>query len=249
MLVLDNVVKLGGGKRESRVLLESASWLQNETRKTNTGLKLDFPKHCIPSHFTHHCGLQTRIESPVKSASDSERRTRWNIRKTNVLCWDLMRSEGRNLFICGMLWNCPAYVDFPSLKTEFQLLKTFSPVLFHSSCQINPLFPPSSPELPLIPQIAQRWLLQLIHLSQMKETPETRVISADSGTVLGVDPLLGISDFNSLAELKWLKTECPQLVKIEMSFCLQYKGIVQRKLEFSPFATLPCVDVGCGDFF
>lgn len=103
MLVLDNVVKLGGGKRESRVLLETASWLQNETRKTNTGLKLDFPKHCIPSHFTHHCGLQTRIESPVKSASDSERRTRWNIRKTNVLCWDLMRSEGRNLFICGML--------------------------------------------------------------------------------------------------------------------------------------------------
>lgn len=114
-----------GGERESRVLLESASWLQNETRKTNTGLKLDFPKHCIPSHFTHHCGLQTRIESPVKSASDSERRTRWNIRKTNVLRWDLMRSEGRNLFICGMLWNCPAYVDFPSLETEFQLLKTF----------------------------------------------------------------------------------------------------------------------------
>lgn len=146
MLVLDNVVKLGGGKRESRVLLESASWLQNETRKTNTGLKLDFPKHCIPSHFTHHCGLQTRIESPVKSASDSERRTRWNIRKTNVLCWDLMRSEGRNLFICGMLWNCPAYVDFPSLKMEFQLLKTFSLVLFHSSCQISLSFlrPPLS---------------------------------------------------------------------------------------------------------
>lgn len=157
MLVLDNVVKLGGGKRESRVLLESASWLQNETRKTNTGLKLDFPKHCIPSHFTHHCGLQTRIESPVKSASDSERRTRWDIRKTNVLCWDLMRSEGRNLFICGVLWNCPAYVDFPSLKTEFQLLKTFLPVLFHSSCQINLSFlhpPLSSHSFLKLPKLA-----------------------------------------------------------------------------------------------
>lgn len=68
MLVLDNVLKLkrGGEKKESGVLLESASQLQNETRKTNTGLKLDFPKHCIPSHFTHHRGLQTRIDSGRK---------------------------------------------------------------------------------------------------------------------------------------------------------------------------------------
>lgn len=72
MLVLDNVLKLkrgGGGEkkeRESGVLLESASRLQNETSKTNTSLKLDFPKHCIPSHFTHHRGLRTRIDSGRK---------------------------------------------------------------------------------------------------------------------------------------------------------------------------------------
>lgn len=70
MLVLDNVLKLKRGEekkeRESGVLLESASLLQNETSKTNTGLKLDFPKHCIPSHFTHHRGLRTRIDSGRK---------------------------------------------------------------------------------------------------------------------------------------------------------------------------------------
>lgn len=53
------VVKLG---ERRLVSLEPAFWLQNKARKTNMGLKLDFPKHCIPSHFTHHCGLQTRIE-------------------------------------------------------------------------------------------------------------------------------------------------------------------------------------------
>ena len=61
MLVLDIVVVKLGEKREF-VSFEPASWLQNKAKKTNMGLKLDFPKHCIPSHFTHHCGLQTRIE-------------------------------------------------------------------------------------------------------------------------------------------------------------------------------------------
>lgn len=48
--------------KESCAALEPASLLQNKAGKTNTGLKLDFPKHSIPSHFTHHCGLKTRIE-------------------------------------------------------------------------------------------------------------------------------------------------------------------------------------------
>lgn len=143
--------------------MESASRLQNETSKTNTGLKLDFPKHCIPSHFTHHHGLRTRIDSGRKI----RRRfgvgelagTFWGKKtKKNALHRRLMKSEGRNLFICGMLRNCPAYVDFPSLRTEFQLLKNFfffSLALLLLSCQINLSFlPPSSPELPLIPRMA-----------------------------------------------------------------------------------------------
>lgn len=48
--------------KESCAAMEPASRLQNKAEKTNTGLKLDFPKHSIPSHFTHHCGLETRIE-------------------------------------------------------------------------------------------------------------------------------------------------------------------------------------------
>lgn len=59
-----------GRRRKSRAAPEPPSRLQNKTGKTNTGLKLDFPKHSNPSHFTHHCGLQTRIEKPVKSAVD-----------------------------------------------------------------------------------------------------------------------------------------------------------------------------------
>lgn len=133
MLVLDNVLILKMGKRgkkkkerESGALLESASWLQNETSKTNTGLKLDFPKHCIPSHFTHHRGLWTRIDMRRKICRRSRgRRARRNIskrkkgRKKNAIHHFLMKCKGPNPFICGMLRNCPAYVDFPSIRREF----------------------------------------------------------------------------------------------------------------------------------
>lgn len=84
--------------KESRVSLEPAFWLQNKARKTNMGLKLDFPKHCIPSHFTHHCGLQTRIESPVKSASDSGCCSHWKIGQMSIF-WMYLKSESFNLHV------------------------------------------------------------------------------------------------------------------------------------------------------
>lgn len=84
--------------KESRVSLEPAFWLQNKARKTNMGLKLDFPKHCIPSHFTHHCGLKTRIESPVKSASDSGWCSHWKIGQMSVF-WMYLKSESFNLLV------------------------------------------------------------------------------------------------------------------------------------------------------
>lgn len=52
-----------------------------------------------------------------------------------------------------------------------------------------------------------------LHLTQMKEKLGIGVISVDSGTVWGVDPLLRISDFDNAAELKGLKTKRPQLLK------------------------------------
>lgn len=45
-----------------------ASPLQNEASETKNRLKLDFPKHNIPSHLTHHCGPNPEIELPEKSA-------------------------------------------------------------------------------------------------------------------------------------------------------------------------------------
>lgn len=127
--------------------MEPASWLQNKARKTNTGLKLDFPKHCIPSHFTHHCGLQTRIEKPVKSASDSEWCSHWNIGQTSVLWIYLMRSESLNLFTCCMLCKLLMWICYHLI---FHILKNFSPLLslFNSSCLHSSLLP--SHELPLL---------------------------------------------------------------------------------------------------
>lgn len=55
-----------GGKKESEHFLEPTSNLQNKAVKTNKALKLDFPKHSVPSHFTHHCDVQTRIEQSTK---------------------------------------------------------------------------------------------------------------------------------------------------------------------------------------
>ena len=44
--------------------------------KTNRGLKLDFPKHWVPSHFTRHRDRPTGIGETVKSAPRSRRHSR-----------------------------------------------------------------------------------------------------------------------------------------------------------------------------
>lgn len=196
--------------------MESASRLQNETSKTNTGLKLDFPKHCIPSHFTHHHGLRTRIDLGRKirrrfGVGELAGTLRGKKTKKNALHRRLMKSDGRNLFICGMLRNCPAYVDFPSLRTEFQLLKNFfffSLALLLLSCQINLSFlPPSSPELPLIPRMAPAFpLLRLVHFTPSEGEAGNR---GSSGTLLAGES----GTLNSLAEVKLESQRCLRLVR------------------------------------
>lgn len=218
-------------ERESGVLLESASQLQNETSKTNTGLKLDFPKHCIPSHFTHHRGLRTRIDSGRKIHRRSRvgelggtfRRKKKS--KKNALHRRLMKSEGRNLFICGMLRNCPAYVDFPSLRTEFQLLKK---LFFFSLDLLLFLFQLVMSNQPLFPSSVLPWAPT--HSSdgpgvlypKWRGSWEQGVVPWDSGTLLAG----GSATLNSLAEVK---------VKMSSTFAkLKVKSrTAEKKMNFS----------------
>lgn len=132
------------GKGES-CLLEPAFWLQNKARKTNTGLKLDFPKHCISSHFTHHCGLQTKIESPVKSTSDSKWCSQWKIGQMSIFCMYL-KSESFILLVVfcetsqfKLMW-CYYHIAILAIK-KFPLC-SFAPTLHDIS---SPLFITPSP--------------------------------------------------------------------------------------------------------
>lgn len=167
------------------------------------GLKLDFPKHCIPSHFTHHCGLQTRIESPVKSASDSGCCSHWKIGQMSVF-WMYLKSESFNLpvvFCETAQFMLICYYHNAILAIKKFPLYSFAPTLQVIS---TPLFPPPSNCLSL------RGLLEPMHLTQMKEKPGIRDISVDSGTVCSVDPLLRSSYFENSAEFMGLKNRKAQ---------------------------------------
>lgn len=124
--------------KESHVSLEPAFWLQNKARKTNMGLKLDFPKHCIPSHFTHHCGLQTRIESPVKSASDSGRCSHWKSGQMSVF-WIILKFESFTLLVV-----CRETAQFMLIfyyHNAVLAIKKFPLFCTNSSCHIHSSFP------------------------------------------------------------------------------------------------------------
>lgn len=94
--------------------MEPASRLQNQARKTNTGPKLDFPKHSIPSHFTHHCGLETRIEEPWNPLQIPNGGAQWKIWQTNVLRTGPRRSKSLNM-------------KLKTVPTNVKILQFYSP--------------------------------------------------------------------------------------------------------------------------